>query len=218
MRTEERAQEQSEKRRVGESVNGGLQPSPQAPAHRDEGHSQKGGPQQKQPRSGAFRSPCHGGGSATRCPAGPQAPPGTRVRAPRATPGRRAGGGGRGASGLGSASAQTRRRAPDPPFLPRNDPAAIRADTLSFDPSQYEKQLCGEMTVFLANQPVVLPNNCPLPPTDTPRPRIRHGGTACLPSPAEETAEAAVLPRRPRLPHSSAQAWDTSVSLLPQQL
>lgn len=56
-----------------------------------ESHSQKGGPQQRQPRSDAFHSHCHAGGSAIRCPAGPQGLPGTRVRALRATPGHRAG-------------------------------------------------------------------------------------------------------------------------------
>lgn len=56
-----------------------------------ESHSQKGGPQQRRPHSGAFRSRCLAGGSAIHCQAGPQAPPGTRVRARRATPGHRAG-------------------------------------------------------------------------------------------------------------------------------
>lgn len=60
---------------------------------------------------------------------------------------------------------ETRALGPDtqlqirPPF-PEMTPAVIRGDTLSFDPSRYEKQLLGEHDCIPSKaQPIMLPNN-----------------------------------------------------------
>lgn len=98
-------------------------------------HSRKGGRRQRRPHSGASRSHCRAAGSVIRCPAGPRAPPGTRERAPRATPGRRAAEQGRrGRWGLGSASAGPDVRLQIHPPFPETPPAGVQGDTLSFDP------------------------------------------------------------------------------------